>query len=45
MPKRKSVKLWTGQRRVGADVETRTIRRTVQCFVPGLTVIYYVLRP
>ena len=44
MPKRESVKLWAGQHRVGADVETGTVPRTDQCFIPGLAVIYNVLR-
>src|SRR5437899_3156005 len=44
MPKRESVKLWAGQHRVGADVETRTVPRTGQCFIPGLAIIYNVLR-
>src|SRR5256886_16334881 len=43
MPKRESVKLWAGQHRVGADVETGTVPRTDQCFIPGLAVIYNVL--
>src|SRR5205807_9429967 len=43
MPKRESVELWAGQHRVGADVETGTVPRTDQCFIPGLAVIYNVL--